>query len=204
MFDRTPVNTILIALNVAVFVLQKLVGFEMDVWFALWPPGDSPYGEGSLFRPWQLLTHGFMHGNTTHLFFNMFALFMFGSRIEQLFGSKRYLIYYLTCVIGAAALHMIVTAMADQPFQPMVGASGAVFGLLLAFGMAYPKEKLMLIFLPIPIPAWLFVTLYGLAELYFGITQTLQGVAHFAHLGGMLTGFVMIRYWRQQARRLRR
>jgi membrane associated rhomboid family serine protease len=204
MFGRLSVNTLLIILNVAVFLLQTQVGYKMEA-FALWPPGDSPYGEGWLFRPWQLLTHGFMHGDATHLFFNMFALFMFGSRIESLFGSKRYLIYYLTCVIGAAALHMIVTATIDQQqFYSMVGASGAVFGLLLAFGMAYPKEKMMLIFLPIPIPAWLFVTLYGLAELYLGITGTLPGIAHFAHLGGMVTGFVMIRYWQQQARRLRR
>ena len=206
MLGRLPVNTLLIILNVAVYLLQLQWGYKMEM-FALWPPGDSPYGgEGSLFRPWQLLTYGFMHDTNSflHLFFNMFALYMFGGRIEQLFGAQRYLIYYLTCVLGAAVLHLIVTGVSDQPFQPMVGASGAVFGLLLAFGMAYPKEKLILFPIPIPMPAWLFVTLYGVAELYFGITQTLQGIAHFAHLGGMLTGFVMIRYWRQQARRLRR
>jgi len=198
------VNTILIIANVVVYVLQELLGYRIEARFALWPPQLSPYGEGSLFRPWQLLTYGFMHGDVMHLFFNMFALFMFGSAIEQLLGARRYLIYYVACVIGAAALHLVVTAAADMPYQPMVGASGAVFGLLLAFGMAYPQQKLMLIFLPIPIPAWLFVTLYGLAELYFGVTQTLQGIAHFAHLGGMLTGFLIIRYWRMQRARLRR
>jgi membrane associated rhomboid family serine protease len=203
--SRLSVNTLLIIVNVAVFLLQLQIGYKMEM-FALWPTGDSPYGEGSLFRPWQLLTYGFMHdtGGFMHIFFNMFALFMFGGRIEQLFGPRRYLIYYLACVVGAAALHLIVSAVSEQPFSPMVGASGAVFGLLLAFGMAWPREKLMVIPIPIPLPAWLFVTLYGIAELIFGMTQTLQGIAHFAHLGGMVTGFVMIRYWRQQARRLRR
>jgi membrane associated rhomboid family serine protease len=203
MFGRLSVNTLLIVLNVAVFLLQQQVGYKMGM-LALWPPGDSPYGEGSLFRPWQLLTYGFMHDGLTHVFFNMFALYMFGGRIEQLFGSQRYIIYYLACVVGAAALHLIVTGATDQPFQPMVGASGAVFGLLLAFGMAYPHEKLIMIPIPIPMPAWLFVTLYGVAELIFGITQTMQGIAHFAHLGGMVTGFVLIRYWRDRARRQRR
>jgi membrane associated rhomboid family serine protease len=131
----------------------------------------------------------------------MFALFMFGSDIERLFGSKRYLIYYLTCVIGAALMHLIVVIAADRPPSPMVGASGGVFGLLLAFGMAFPRRMLMLIFPPIPMPAWLFVTLYGVFELYMGVTQTASGVAHFAHLGGMATGFVMIRYWQAQRRR---
>jgi membrane associated rhomboid family serine protease len=109
----------------------------------------------------------------------------------------------LLCVIGAAAMHLIVVSVADMRLVPAVGASGGVFGLLLAFGMAYPHRKLMLLFPPIPMPAWLFVTLYGALELYLGITQTAQGVAHFAHLGGMATGFVLIRYWRQQAERAR-
>jgi membrane associated rhomboid family serine protease len=135
------------------------------------------------------------------LFFNMFAMFMFGSEIERLFGSRRYLIYYLLCVIGAALLHLIVTAAADMRLAPAVGASGGVFGLLIAFGMAWPHRKLMLLFPPIPMPAWVFVTLYGALELYLGVTQTAQGIGHFAHLGGMLTGFVLFRYWRAQARR---
>jgi membrane associated rhomboid family serine protease len=142
-----------------------------------------------------------LHGGLAHLFFNMFAMFMFGSEIERLFGSRRYLTYYLLCVIGAALMHLIVVASADMRLVPAVGASGGVFGLLLAFGMAWPHRKLMLLFPPIPMPAWLFVTLYGALELYLGITQTAQGIAHFAHLGGMATGFVLIRYWRAQARR---
>ena len=187
----TPINKALILINVGVFILQYLVPLGV---FALWPP-QTPH-----FQPWQLLTYGFLHGGPAHLFFNMFAVFMFGSEIERLFGPKRYVIYYLLCVIGAAAMHMIVVTMAGLPPAPTVGASGAVFGLLLAFGMAYPKRTLMLIFPPIPMPAWLFVTLYGLLELYLGITQTASGIAHFAHLGGMATGFVIIRYWQAQKR----
>jgi membrane associated rhomboid family serine protease len=194
----TPVNKILILANVAVFVLQYLLGSTIEVFFALWPFGSAEAGFPA-FRPWQLLTYGFLHGNLAHLFFNMFALFMFGSEIERLFGARRYLTYYLLCVVGAALMHLIVVAVADMDLVPAVGASGGVFGLLLAFGMAWPHRKLMLLFPPIPMPAWLFVTLYGLLELYLGITQTAQGVAHFAHLGGMVTGFVLIRYWRARA-----
>src|SRR5690606_28556299 len=172
----------------------------LEIHFALWPPQAAEYGYPP-FRLWQLLTYGFLHGGFAHLFFNMFALFMFGSDIERLFGSQRYVTYYLACVIGAALMHLIVVSSAALPPVPTVGASGGVFGLLLAFGMAYPKRMIMLIFPPIPMPAWLFVTLYGVLELYLGITQTASGVAHFAHLGGMATGFVMIRYWRGQRRR---
>jgi membrane associated rhomboid family serine protease len=196
MFDRiTPTNKLLIVANVGVFLLQNMLGGVIEYWFALWPP-QLPY-----FEPWQLFTYGFLHGSWAHLFFNMFAVYMFGSEVEQLFGSKRYLIYYCLCVIGAAAMHLIVVTLAGLPPAPTVGASGGVFGLLLAFGMAYPRRKLMLLFPPIPMPAWLFVTLYGLMELYLGVTQTASGIAHFAHLGGMATGFVVIRYWAAQRRR---
>ena len=200
MNDRiTPINKALLIANVAVFGLQYLLGSVIEIFFALWPFGSAQAGYPP-FRPWQLLTYGFLHGNLAHLFFNMFAVFMFGSEIERLFGSRRYLTYYLLCVIGAALMHLIVVYVAGMDLAPAVGASGGVFGLLLAFGMAWPHRKLMLLFPPIPMPAWLFVTLYGVLELYLGITQTAQGVAHFAHLGGMATGFVLIRYWRARAR----
>ena len=198
----TPLNKALILINIVVFGLQYFLGGLVDVHFALWPPQAARYGYPE-FQVWQLLTYGFMHGSLTHLFFNMFALFMFGSDIEQLFGSKRYLIYYLVCIVGAALMHLIVVAATNMTPASVVGASGGVFGLLLAFGMEFPKRTLMLIFPPIPMPAWLFVTLYGIFELYMGITQTASGVAHFAHLGGMATGFVMIRYWRAQRQRPR-
>jgi membrane associated rhomboid family serine protease len=195
----TPVNKALIIANVAVFGLQYLRPGLLGDLFALWPLGSGDVGQPP-FRPWQLLTYGFLHGGLAHLFFNMFAVFMFGSEVERLFGPRRYLTYYLLCVIGAALMHLIVVSLAGMDLVPAVGASGGVFGLLLAFGMAWPHRKLMLLFPPIPMPAWLFVTLYGVLELYLGITQTAQGVAHFAHLGGMLTGFVLIRYWRARAR----
>ncbi|HKE94661.1 MAG TPA: rhomboid family intramembrane serine protease [Povalibacter sp.] len=201
MFDRiTPVNRALLLANVVVFGLQNLLGPVMDRYIAylvLWPPQSGG------FRIWQLLTYGFVHGGFAHLFFNMFALLMFGSQIESLFGPRRYLFYYLACVVGAALMHLIVQGMAGLPPAPIVGASGGVFGILLAFGMAYPMRKLIVLPIPFPMPAWLVVTLYGLGELVFGVTQTLQGIAHFAHLGGMATGFVLIRYWRSQSQRRR-
>ena len=198
MFDRiTPVNRALILANVVVFGLQYLLGRVIDIQFALWPPEIERLG-GPPFQVWQLLTYGFMHAGVAHLFFNMFALFMFGSDIERLFGPRRYLIYYLSCVVGAALMHLIVLRAAGLQAGPVVGASGGVFGILLAFGMAFPMRKLVVIPIPIPLPAWLFVTLYGIFELVMGVTQTSQGVAHFAHLGGMATGFVLIRYWTGQ------
>jgi membrane associated rhomboid family serine protease len=124
--------------------------------------------------------------------------------VETLFGPKRYLIYYLTCVVGAALMHLIVIYVArDIPLAPVVGASGGLFGLLLAYGMAYPRRELIIFPIPVPIQAWLAVTLYGAAELVFGVTRTASGIAHFAHLGGMATGFVMFRYWQGQRRRPR-
>jgi membrane associated rhomboid family serine protease len=195
MFDRiTPTNKAIILANVGVFILQQLLGLGL---FALWPL------QTGLFRPWQLLTYGFMHSpdNYLHIIFNMFAVFMFGSEVERLFGPKRYLIYYLACVVGAALMHMIVTTAASLPPAPMLGASGAVFGLLLAYGMAFPRRELIIFPIPVPIQAWLAVTLYGAMELYFGVTRTASGIAHFAHLGGMATGFVMIRYWQSQRRK---
>jgi membrane associated rhomboid family serine protease len=206
MQNITPLNKAIILINVLVFLLQGFSGGLIDLYFALWPlpaqVAGLPYHYPE-FHVWQLLTYGFLHGGWAHLFFNMFAVFMFGSDIERLFGSRRYLTYYLLCVIGAAVMHLIVTSVAGRLPAPVVGASGGVFGLLLAYGMAYPRRTLMLIFPPIPMPAWLFVTLYGIFELVMGVTQTASGIAHFAHLGGMATGFVIIRYWTSQ-RRMRR
>ena len=196
MFDRiTPTNRAIILANVGVFLLQ-LLGLGLGT-FALWPL------QTGLFRPWQLLTYGFLHGSWLHIFFNMFAVFMFGSAVEQLFGARRYLIYYLVCMVGAALMQLIVVSAANLPPAPVVGASGAVFGLLLAYGMAYPRRELIIFPIPVPIQAWLAVTIYGALELYLGVTGTASGIAHFAHLGGMATGFVMIRYWQAKRRRPR-
>jgi len=195
--NRLPtVTRALLFLNLGVFVLQVLTGDLLVRSFALWPFGSPQYRGFPEFEPWQLLTYGFLHGSLTHLLFNMLALYMVGGDIERLLGSRRFLTYYLVCVIGAAVAQLLVLGTVNRPPVPTVGASGGVFGLLLAFGMAFPHRKLMLLFPPIPMPAWLFVTLYGLLELYLGVTGSGQGVAHFAHLGGMVAGYLLLMYWK--------
>jgi len=196
-----PVTRALLFLNVAIYAAQALTGDLLVGTFALWPPASPQFPGAPSFQPWQLLTYGFLHGGLTHLFFNMFALYMFGGEIERLLGSRRFLVYYLACVIGAAVAQLVVVSNVTMQPIPTVGASGGVFGLLLAFGMAFPQRRIMLLFPPIPMPAWLFVTLYGLLELYLGVTGSGQGVAHFAHLGGMVAGYALLVYWRGQARR---
>jgi membrane associated rhomboid family serine protease len=129
----------------------------------------------------------------------MFAVFMFGAQIEQLFGARWYATYYFVCILSAAATQLFVSAFFGGSLAPVIGASGGVFGLLLAFGMYFPQRRVMLIFLPIPMPAWVFVMGYGVLELFFGVTGYAPGIAHFAHLGGMIGGFFMIlhrRNWR--------
>jgi membrane associated rhomboid family serine protease len=197
--DLPSVTRTLLIANVGIYLLQMLLGDTLIMHFALWPIGaEMPVrGGGTVgFEIWQLVSYGFLHGGLTHLLFNMLALWMFGGRIERLFGSQPFAIYYIACVVGAAVAQLIVVRYFTGGFYPTLGASGGVFGLLLAFGMMFPRERIMLLIPPIPMPAWLFVTGYGVAELIFGITNTQAGVAHFAHLGGMATGFVLIQYWR--------
>jgi membrane associated rhomboid family serine protease len=183
-----PTTQTLIGLNVIAFALQMFVGPGLYGWLALWPLGPD-------FSPWQLLTYGFLHGGLMHLLFNMFGLYMFGSDVEAVWGQRRYLIYYLTCVVSAAIAQLAVSWFTGA-YYPTVGASGGLFGLLLAFGMMFPRRTVVLLIPPVPMPAWVFVTLYGVIELYLGITGTAPGVAHFAHLGGMAGGYLIIRYWR--------
>ena len=152
-------------------------------------------GDGLGFEPWQTVTYSFLHGSLTHLLFNMFALYMFGGAIEQVFGSRRYLAYYLVCVVSAALAQLLVAWMTGE-FYPTVGASGGVFGLLLAYGLYFPNNRVMLLFPPIPMPARVFVLVYAMLELVMGVTGAQSGVAHFAHLGGMVGGFIMLRIWR--------
>jgi len=197
-----PVTRTLLILNVAIFALQYVMGPFLLRWFALWPPASTQFPGAPGFEVWQLLTYGFLHGGLTHLFFNMFALYMFGGEIERLFGARRFVTYYLVCVVGAAIAQLVVISNIDSRPVPTVGASGGVFGLLLAFGMAFPQRRIMLLFPPIPMPAWLFVTLYGLLELYLGVTGSGQGIAHFAHLGGMVAGFILLLRWRGDRRTL--
>ncbi len=192
-----PVTRALLMANVAIFILQQLTGNLLIVPFALWPFGSPQFRGAPDFQVWQVLTYGFLHGSLAHLFFNMLALYMFGGDIERLLGARRFLIYYLVCVVGAAVAQLTVMGGMNRPPVPTVGASGGVFGLLLAFGMAFPQRRVMLLFPPIPMPAWLFVTLYGLLELYLGVTGTQAGVAHFAHLGGMAAGYALLVYWKR-------
>jgi membrane associated rhomboid family serine protease len=197
-----PVTTALIVANVAVFLLQSIAP-GIVVPLALWPLAASASGVGASFGPWQLLTYAFLHGGLVHLAFNMFALYMFGGAIEQVFGPRRYLIYYLVCVVSAAVSQLIVSAIMGGIY-PTVGASGGVFGLLLAYAIYFPHSRVMLLFPPIPMPARVFVVVYAVIELYLGVTGTQAGVAHFAHLGGMIGGFIMLRYWRSSATMRRR
>jgi membrane associated rhomboid family serine protease len=157
--------------------------------FALFPPGSG-------FEPWQLVSYAFLHGGFSHIFLNMLALYMFGGEIERLFGSRYYLCFYFASVVTAAITHLLITGMMGAAPVPMVGASGGIFGLLLAYGMYFPYRRIVLLIPPIPMQARTFVIVFAVLELALGVTQTSAGVAHFAHLGGMLGGFLMIQYRR--------
>jgi membrane associated rhomboid family serine protease len=194
--DLPPVTRALLIANIAIYLLQMLTDNALIVHFALWPLGPSQYQDVAGFQVWQVVTYGFLHGGFTHLAFNMLALWMFGGAIEHLFGARPFALYYFVCVVGAALAQLAVVHFFTGGYYPTLGASGGVFGLLLAYGMMYPHSRIMLLFPPIPMPAWLFVTGYGVIELFLGITGTQAGVAHFAHLGGMAFGFVLIQYWR--------
>jgi membrane associated rhomboid family serine protease len=196
-----PVTLALLIANVAVFLAQGFADDSLVIWFALWPFGSPAYTGPEApagFLPWQLVTYSFLHGNGLHLGVNMLGLFMFGSEVERVLGFRRYFTYYFVSVLTAALAQLVMSAMAAGPPYPTVGASGGVFGLLLAYGMFFPRRMVMLIFPPIPMPARMFVFVYAAIELYLGVTGTQAGVAHFAHLGGMLGGFLMLRRWRRR------
>jgi len=229
-----PVVKNLILINVLLLVAtltaKSVFSFDLTNILALYFP------KSELFKPLQILTHMFMHADFWHLFFNMFALYMFGGILENVWGPKRVFIYYMVCGLGAAFTHEAVIAFQynqlaqsigpenlqivldeattlfkqGQGFTdpemlklqmllntPTVGASGAIFGVLLAFGVLFPNTQLMLLFPPIPIKAKYFVIGYGAIELYLAVTQPGSNIAHAAHLGGMLFGYIMIRYWRK-------
>jgi len=205
MLDNVPpITRALLIANVLLFLAMMALGEARFIDLMLWPMGDYPVRlpDGSIglvgFLPWQLISYGFLHGGLTHLFFNMFALWMFGGPLEATWGSCRFMNYYLICVLGAGLVQLLVATAAASSggAYPTVGASGGVFGLLLAYGMLFPNHRLMLLFPPIPMRARTFVICYGLLELVLGVTGTASGVAHFAHLGGMAFGFLLIQYWR--------
>jgi membrane associated rhomboid family serine protease len=187
-----PVTQALLLINVAMFCIDLFLGPGFTQLFALWPLGHG-------FLPWQVGTYAFLHdtNNVFHLFFNMLGLWMFGAELERVWGQKRFIQFYAASVLSAALAQLLVTALIGSA-APTVGASGGLFGLLLAYAMMFPNRTIMPLFPPIPMKAKVFVAIYGALELFLGVTGTQSGVAHFAHLGGMLGGYLMIRYWRGQ------
>ena len=206
LYDLPPVTRALLIANVAIFLLEQVPSLQplLIAYGALWPvapaqlagytAGGTPIVVG--FHFWQIVSYAFLHGGWMHIGFNMFALWMFGGPIEHLLGAKHYTFYYFFCAVTAAIAHLLVARYFTHGFYPTIGASGAIFGLLVAFGVMYPQMKMFLIFLPIPMPAWVFVIGYILLELFLGVTGTQEGVAHFAHLGGAVGGFLLLQYWR--------
>lgn len=202
-----PVVKVLLIINGLIFFLEMSFGNQLISSFALWPMGSSGLSMmGSMqphFQPQQLITYSFLHGGLMHLLFNMYALWLFGSRLENIWGSKTFTIYYFVCVVGAGLVQLLVSTLSLRHgggYYPTIGASGGVFGLLLAFGMTFPNEILMLVFPPIALKAKWFVMIYGGLELWAGVTGTAAGIAHFAHLGGMLFGYLLLVFWRRQQR----
>lgn len=196
-----PLTQALILINVAIFALDSLLGGLLGPWLALWPLGNN-------FQPLQVVTYAFMHGSWMHLLFNMLGLWMFGGELELLWGRRRYAIFYAACILTAALAQLIISPLLGS-VRPTVGASGALFGMLLAFGMLFPNRIVMLLIPPVPVKARTLAWIYGLIELYVMFPPFFPGVgflnyvfgnaAHLAHLGGMLGGWLTIRYFRGQA-----
>lgn len=198
----------LVAINILMFIATLVNENFMVANFAMFYPA-SPF-----FKPWQILTHMFMHGGFWHIFFNMYSLLMFGSILERSLGPKKYLIFYFVTGLGAVALHTGVEWMQARVFianaavdayqkllvTPTLGASGAIYGVLIGFAMLYPQARLTLIFPPIPMTAKWLVIIFAAIELFSGINGIQDGVAHFAHLGGMLFGWLLIRWWRKHGK----
>lgn len=233
-FDLPPVVKNIIMLNIlmllATFAAKQVLGIDLNGVLGIYFPRSEQ------FMPIQIITHMFMHGGFWHLFFNMYALYIFGQVLENVWGPKRFFIYYIVTGLGAALIHESVIAyqyaqlaqnLSPESLQtvleegtklfkqgqgfadgdmldlqmllntPTVGASGAIFGVLLAFGVLFPNTQLMLLFPPIPVRAKYLVAFYGALELYLAFSQPGSNIAHFAHLGGMLFGYLLIRYWRK-------
>lgn len=198
----------LVAINILMFIATLINENFMVANFAMFYPA-SPF-----FKPWQILTHMFMHGGFWHIFFNMYSLLMFGSILERSLGPKKFLIFYFVTGLGAVALHTGVEWMQARVFiangavnayqallmTPTLGASGAIYGVLIGFAMLYPQAQLMLIFPPIPVKAKWLVIIFAAIELFSGINGIQESVAHFAHLGGMLFGWLLIRWWRKHGK----
>ncbi len=204
---RTTVVTVLLLANGLMFLAELVNAPPLVERLALWPYGllvSMPEPGAPSFWPWQILTYGFLHGSFLHLSLNMYALWLFGTRLEYEWGAAAFALYYFSCVIGAGLTHLVVaklTVMQGGTAYPVIGASGGVFGLLLAFGFLFPRARLMLLIPPVPITAKWLVIVYGTIELLAGVTGTAEGIAHSAHLGGMLTGWLLLRHWHDGGRR---
>ena len=219
MNNLPPITKNLLIINVLCYfgiIVARRYGLDLDSVLGL------HFFLASDFKLYQLITYMFMHANLEHIFFNMFAVWMFGRTLEMVFGSKRFLTYYLVCGIGAGIVQEVIqyvfyatelvrydsvnigveiVPMAEYlNFMTTVGASGAVYGVLLAFGMLFPNSQMFVFPLPFPIKAKFFVIGYAVIELFLGLGQTGDGVAHFAHLGGMIFGFLLIMYWRKKSK----
>lgn len=196
-----PVTRALLIANLAAYLLQLIAGNVVFRWCALWPvlPGGLSAAGTPSFFPWQLITYAFLHGNLGHIFFNMLGLVMFGAPLEHHFGSRRFATFFFVAVLGAAACQLSLstwTAWRDSAVYPTVGASGGVYGLLLAYGLLFPSDLVM----PFPglmMRARTVVIVFGVLELLFGVLGVDRGVAHLAHLGGMLAGGVLLWIWRR-------
>ena len=193
-----PVIKLLLISNGVIFLLEMLAANFLLGNFALWPlaPDSMLVTDPQLhvFMPWQLISYGFLHGSVMHLLLNMYALWLFGVALENLWGPRTFTIYYLFCVFGAGITQIVITSIVGD-YYPTIGASGGVFGILLAYGLFFPDRVFILLIPPMPIKAKWMVIIYGAIELWFGVTGTAEGVAHFAHLGGMLFGLLLIYYW---------
>jgi membrane associated rhomboid family serine protease len=204
MFTNLPVVTkTLLILNCVIFALQLAVGPDYYNWFSLWP--ISPDGwQASLagygFLPWQLLTYGFLHADPGHVLFNMLALLMFGAPVEYQWGKRPFLVYYLACLVGAGVCQLAVatwSAFAGYGLINSVGASGAIYGLVVAYGVTLPHQRISIFPLPVFFRARTVAIIFAVTSLLYGILGTRDGVAHFAHLGGMLTGWLILRFQRK-------
>ena len=185
-----PFTQSLIIATVIAFLLQQSFPELMLVWFALWPAGGNGLASLPLTTPWQFVTYSLLHGDLFHIFFNMFAVWMFGANLERVWGTRRVALTWLAAVICGAVAQLVVGGWFGSSGAPVVGASAGVFGILLAYALVFPNHRIMLLIPPIPLPARVFVGLYAALELYLGVTGTQAGVAHFAHLGGLIGGWL--------------
>jgi membrane associated rhomboid family serine protease len=192
-----PFTQALIITNVIVYFLEMQGGVDgLFRWFALWPGAGRGLASLPILAPWQLVTYSFLHGSVMHLAFNMFALWMFGGDLERVWGPRRLAMAYFASVVTGAIAQLIVGGMFGRSGGPVVGASAGVFGILLAYALVFPNRTIMPLIPPIPMPARVFVALYAVLELVLGVTGTQEGVAHFAHLGGMIGGWWAFRFGR--------